>query len=37
MILEFAKRCEKNMLFSTVLTLILGIVLAYSPDRKSVV
>ena len=32
MILEFAKRCEKNMLFSTVLTLILGIVLAYSPE-----
>ena len=32
MILEFAKRCEKNMLFITVLTLILGIVLAYSPE-----
>ena len=32
MILEFAKRCEKNMLFSIVLTLILGIVLAYSPE-----
>lgn len=32
MILEFARRCEKNMLFSTVLTLILGIVLAYSPE-----
>ena len=32
MILVFAKRCEKNMLFSTVLTLILGIVLAYSPE-----
>lgn len=32
MILEFAKRCEKNMLFSTVITLILGIILAYSPE-----
>lgn len=32
MILEFAKRCEKNMLFSTVITLILGLILAYSPE-----
>ncbi len=32
MILEFAKRCEKNMLFSTAITLILGIILAYSPE-----
>lgn len=32
MILDFAKRCEKNMLFSTIVTLILGIVLAYSPE-----
>lgn len=32
MILEFAKRCEKNMLFSTIITLILGIVLVYSPE-----
>lgn len=32
MILDFAKRCEKNMLFSTIVTLVLGIVLAYSPE-----
>lgn len=32
MILEFAKRCEKNMLFSTVITLILGLILTYSPE-----
>lgn len=32
MILDFAKRCEKNMLFSTIVTLILGIVLTYSPE-----
>lgn len=32
MILDFAKRCEKNMLFSAIVTLVLGIVLAYSPE-----
>lgn len=32
MILDYAKRCEKNMLFSTVLTLILGVVLAFEPE-----
>ena len=31
MVLEYAKRCEKNMLFSTVFTLVLGIVLFFEP------
>lgn len=31
MVLEYAKRCEKNMLFSSVVTLVLGIVLAFEP------
>lgn len=31
MVLEYAKRCEKNMLISTVITLVLGIVLAFEP------
>lgn len=31
MILEYAKRCEKNMLISTVITLVLGIVLLFEP------
>ncbi|MCH5167065.1 MAG: DUF308 domain-containing protein [Erysipelotrichales bacterium] len=32
MVLEYAKRCEKNMLVSTVVTLVLGIVLAFEPS-----
>lgn len=32
MILEFAKRCEKSMLISTVITLVLGIVLLIEPS-----
>lgn len=31
MVFEYAKRCEKNMLISTVITLVLGIVLAFEP------
>lgn len=31
MILDYIKRCEKNMLISTVVTLILGVVLAFEP------
>lgn len=31
MVLEYAKRCEKNMLISTVVTLVLGLVLAFEP------
>ena len=31
MILEYAKKCEKSMLISTVITLILGIVLIIEP------
>lgn len=34
MILDYAKRCEKNMLISTILTLILGIVLIFKPDSS---
>lgn len=31
MILDYIKRCEKSMLISTVVTLILGVVLAFEP------
>lgn len=31
MILDYIKRCEKNMLISTVVTLVLGLVLAFEP------
>lgn len=34
MILDYIKRCEKNMLISTVVTLILGIVLAFEPGKS---
>lgn len=34
MILDYIKRCEKNMLISTVVTLILGIVLAFEPAKS---
>lgn len=34
MILDYAKRCEKNMLISTIVTLILGIVLAFEPQAS---
>lgn len=32
MILDYAKRCEKSMLISTLITLVLGIVLAFEPS-----
>lgn len=32
MILDYAKRCEKSMLISTIITLVLGIVLIFEPS-----
>ncbi len=34
MILDYIKRCEKSMLISTAVTLILGVVLAFEPGRS---
>lgn len=34
MILDYIRRCEKNMLISTVVTLLLGIVLAIAPGKS---
>lgn len=34
MILDYAKKCERNMLLGTVLTLVLGMVLAFEPQNS---
>lgn len=34
MILDYIKRCEKSMLISTAITLILGVVLAFEPGKS---
>ena len=34
MILDYIKRCEKSMLVSTSVTLILGVVLAFEPGKS---
>lgn len=34
MILDYIKRCEKSMLISTAVTLILGVVLAFEPGKS---
>ena len=34
MILEYARKCERNMLISTVVMLVLGMVLSFEPDNS---